>query len=179
MPKVGNLQGDISEHIAENGKISTERDTPELKRVLVYVHKRDTLSSIADRYDVSVSQIKAWNKVGKGLKRGQRLTLVVPYNKVIHSQKPEPEEVHKPSEKLFIAKLNNKKSRNNLAENTTNNNSKFRNSKVDRHEKNRKKNDKSDRIAKKEKIEVAKEDKHSKHAKLVRVAEKRQHITRN
>ncbi len=156
LPKVGALQSDISENIAENGKISTERDTPELKKVFIYVYKHDTLSTIADRYDVSVSQLKAWNKINSGLKRGQKLTLVVPYNKVIHVQRPYPElntehRYIKNHKKTYTAKIKYKKYSNDLDENRTNN-----------------------YTSKKEKHAM-----HAKSTKIVKIADKKQHVSRN
>jgi len=82
MPKVGSLQSDISEHIAENGRISTEREVAQMKKVYVFAHKGDSLINIARRYDISVNRLASWNKVRK-LKRGQKIMLIIPANKTI------------------------------------------------------------------------------------------------
>jgi membrane-bound lytic murein transglycosylase D len=95
MPKVsgGRLDADITENIAENGHIRTEKDTPTYKKVFVYVQKNDSLSDVAHRYDVSVTQLHSWNDIGRKIKQGMRLAITVPYAKVIdsHYVKPEPE----------------------------------------------------------------------------------------
>ncbi len=111
MPKVGGgrLDADISENIAENGNIRTEKDTPNYKKVFVYVQKGDKLSDIANRYDVSVTQLNAWNDIGK-IKQGTRLAITVPYAKVVDSNyvKPEPEPEHKHKSEFIVVKKHGK-----------------------------------------------------------------------
>lgn len=59
--------GDDDKRIAKN----KER----VKRISYEVKRGDTLYSISQRYNVSVSQIKTWNKATKNLKPGQDLVL--------------------------------------------------------------------------------------------------------
>ena len=51
------------------------------RRIMIKVGKRDSLSSIADRYQVSIAQLKDWNNLSRDqLKFGQRLRLQVPFS---------------------------------------------------------------------------------------------------
>lgn len=56
---------------AKGGK----KDKDSVKRISYEVKRGDTLYSISQRYNVSVSQIKNWNKASKNLKPGQDLVL--------------------------------------------------------------------------------------------------------
>jgi membrane-bound lytic murein transglycosylase D len=44
-------------------------------RAVHVVRRGDTLSGIAQRYRVRVSDLKAWNRVGRYLQVGQRITI--------------------------------------------------------------------------------------------------------
>ena len=57
----------------KHDKKSNKKDT--VKRISYEVKRGDTLYSIGQRYNVSVSQIKNWNKASKSLKPGQDLVL--------------------------------------------------------------------------------------------------------
>ncbi len=62
--------------LAKQGKHEKKTaDKDPLKRISYEVKRGDTLFSISQRYNVSVSQIKTWNKASKGLKPGQDLVL--------------------------------------------------------------------------------------------------------
>ncbi|MCZ7270344.1 LysM peptidoglycan-binding domain-containing protein, partial [Salmonella enterica] len=63
----------------ENAILAMEPDLPEARRLVVRAGKRDTVASVARRYGVSVSQVRAWNKLsGSKLVAGQSLVLNVP-----------------------------------------------------------------------------------------------------
>ncbi len=71
---------DIAPELVDNATIAIEPDVPDTRRIYVKVGKRDTLASIAQRYKVSVAQIKAWNDLKREkLASGQTLQLQVPY----------------------------------------------------------------------------------------------------
>ena len=46
-----------------------------MKRISYEVKRGDTLYSISQRYNVSISQIKTWNKTSNNLKPGQDLVI--------------------------------------------------------------------------------------------------------
>lgn len=52
-----------------------DKDKDKTKRISYEVKRGDTLFSISQRYNVSVSQIKAWNKAAKNLKPGQDIVI--------------------------------------------------------------------------------------------------------
>lgn len=75
-------QADITQEMADNAMMAMTPDVPETRRINVTVKKRDTIDTIANRYKVSIAQIKSWNKLRQDkLASGQRLELHVP-NKI-------------------------------------------------------------------------------------------------
>lgn len=81
VPKViDTFYKDITSDIADNATIALAPERPDTKRIFVKVGKRDNLSSIADRYQVSIAQLKDWNSLSRDqIKFGQRLRLQVPF----------------------------------------------------------------------------------------------------
>jgi len=75
----GALDADVTEHLADNAKISFAPEIV-LRRLMVKVQKGDTLATLASRHDVSPSNIAAWNKlkVTVALKPGQSIAILVP-----------------------------------------------------------------------------------------------------
>ncbi|PUA20024.1 transglycosylase SLT domain-containing protein [Glaciimonas sp. PCH181] len=79
VPKTESENSDITAEVANNATMAVAPDVPETRRIFVKVGKRDTLASIAGRYNVSVSQVKSWNSLHRdGVSRGQSLQLQVP-----------------------------------------------------------------------------------------------------
>lgn len=72
---------DDESKVAQKGKNKAKDDDriaknkERVKRISYEVKRGDTLYSISQRYNVSVSQIKTWNKATKNLKPGQDLVL--------------------------------------------------------------------------------------------------------
>ena len=86
VPKTEEANSDITAEVADNATMAVTPDAPETRRIYVKVGKRDTLASIAARYRVSVSQVKAWNSLHHGsVSRGQSLQLQVPTRMVASS----------------------------------------------------------------------------------------------
>ncbi|AIY42461.1 Membrane-bound lytic murein transglycosylase D precursor [Collimonas arenae] len=86
VPKTEASDTDITAEVADNATMAVTPDAPESRRIYVKVGKRDTLASIASRYRVSVSQVKAWNGLHHdGVSRGQSLQLQVPNRMVASS----------------------------------------------------------------------------------------------
>ncbi|MEC5218474.1 membrane-bound lytic murein transglycosylase D [Actimicrobium sp. GrIS 1.19] len=78
-------ESDIATDLAEHAQMAIEPDVPDTRRVLVRVGKRDNLASIAQRYKVTVAQVKEWNGLHHDtLARGQTLKVQVPYRVAAH-----------------------------------------------------------------------------------------------
>jgi membrane-bound lytic murein transglycosylase D len=79
VPKTETENSDITAAVADSATMAVAPDVPETRRIYVKVGKRDTLASIAGRYNVSVSQVKSWNSLRRdSVNRGQSLQLQVP-----------------------------------------------------------------------------------------------------
>ncbi|QRX83225.1 transglycosylase SLT domain-containing protein [Glaciimonas sp. PAMC28666] len=79
VPKTETQNDDITAEVADNATMAVAPDVPDTRRIFVKVGKRDTLASIAGRYNVSVSQVKSWNSLRRdSVNRGQSLQLQVP-----------------------------------------------------------------------------------------------------
>jgi membrane-bound lytic murein transglycosylase D len=61
--------------VASKDKSGKKATKDEVKRISYEVKRGDTLYSISQRYNISVSQIKTWNKASKNIKPGQDLVL--------------------------------------------------------------------------------------------------------
>jgi membrane-bound lytic murein transglycosylase D len=75
----GSLDADVTEHLADNAKISFAPEIV-LRRIMVKVQKGDTLATLASRHDVTPMNIAAWNKMkmSAALKPGQSVAILVP-----------------------------------------------------------------------------------------------------
>lgn len=82
VPKViDTFYKDITSEIADNATITLAPERPDTKRIFVKVGKRDNLSLIAERYKVSIAQLKEWNSLSRDqINLGQRLRLQVPFS---------------------------------------------------------------------------------------------------
>ncbi len=76
----GELDNDVSEHLAETAQLSLMPEVA-LRKIIVRARKGDTLTRLAARHGVSTSNLAAWNNMNAGarLSSGQRLTLYAPY----------------------------------------------------------------------------------------------------
>jgi membrane-bound lytic murein transglycosylase D len=71
---------DIAPEIADTAMLAIEPDVPDTRRIFVKVGKKENLAAIAQRYKVSVDQIKAWNDLRQDkVASGQRLQINVPF----------------------------------------------------------------------------------------------------
>jgi membrane-bound lytic murein transglycosylase D len=75
----GALDNDVTEHLADNAKISFSPEIV-LRKIMVKVQKGDTLNTLANRHDVTPNSIAAWNKlkIPVALKPGQSIAIFVP-----------------------------------------------------------------------------------------------------
>ncbi len=72
---------DIAPEVADSAVIATEPDLPDSRRISIRAGKRDTLAALAQRYKISVAQIKSLNGLKHDkLTSGQSLKLDVPYS---------------------------------------------------------------------------------------------------
>jgi membrane-bound lytic murein transglycosylase D len=62
---------------AQHASLSTTGPTKTVHALRYTIRKGDSLSRIADRFNIRVSDIKRWNKIGKYLQPGQKLKLYV------------------------------------------------------------------------------------------------------
>ncbi|WP_051566961.1 transglycosylase SLT domain-containing protein [Herminiimonas sp. CN] len=81
VPKVSDATySDITADVADNATMAVEPDHPDTRRIVVKVGKRDSLASIATRYQVTIAQLKDWNSLSHDkLTFGQHLRLQVPF----------------------------------------------------------------------------------------------------
>jgi membrane-bound lytic murein transglycosylase D len=79
VPRTGQHNRDVAEHVADNGQLSLQPEVI-LKRVSVKARKGENLTKLANRYGVSPVSAAGWNKlaVNAALKPGQRITLMLP-----------------------------------------------------------------------------------------------------
>jgi membrane-bound lytic murein transglycosylase D len=79
VPRNNASQADVTGHVADNGQLSL---APEIvtRRMVVKAGKRDTVSSIAQRYRLSAAQVADWNDVAAtaAFRAGQQVILHVP-----------------------------------------------------------------------------------------------------
>jgi membrane-bound lytic murein transglycosylase D len=79
VPRGNHHKTEVSQTVADNAQLSL---SPEiiLKRTLVKAHKRDTVVSIAQRYNLSAARVAEWNHVGHaaGFKKGQQVVVFLP-----------------------------------------------------------------------------------------------------
>jgi membrane-bound lytic murein transglycosylase D len=75
----GQLDNDVSEHLADNGQLGLAPEVV-LRRILVKARKGDTLASLASRHGVSAANMADWNqlKANARVVAGQSLTILVP-----------------------------------------------------------------------------------------------------
>ncbi len=79
VPKSDHSQADISAKIAQSATMAVEPDVPDAKRVVVRARKRDTVAGLAQRYGVSATQVRHWNKLsGNKLASGASVVLMLP-----------------------------------------------------------------------------------------------------
>ncbi|KAG0193141.1 hypothetical protein DFQ28_006146 [Apophysomyces sp. BC1034] len=89
VPKDDGNDEDISAGVAENAVLAMEPDVPDTRKMLIRVRRRQSIAALAQRYGVTVSQVKAWNHTRRDVVvAGQRLVLHVPVRRVIAKAAP-------------------------------------------------------------------------------------------
>ncbi|GMG90581.1 transglycosylase SLT domain-containing protein [Cupriavidus metallidurans] len=78
IPRTERHDQDISASLVDTAMLAVEPDVPDAKRVVVRAGRKDTVSTVARRYGVSVKQVQSWNKLsGSKLVAGQSLVLML------------------------------------------------------------------------------------------------------
>ena len=84
---------DISADVAESAVLAMEPDVPDTRKMLIRVRRKQTMAALAVRYDVSIGQLKAWNRTHRDqVNPGQVIVLHVPVGKAMPSE-PGPERI--------------------------------------------------------------------------------------
>ncbi|KMZ11796.1 Membrane-bound lytic murein transglycosylase D precursor [Candidatus Burkholderia humilis] len=80
VPRTDDDDEDISADVAENAMLAIERDTPDTRKLVIRVRRKQSLDTLADRYNVSPAQVRAWNRTNREMfMPGQVVVLHVPY----------------------------------------------------------------------------------------------------
>ncbi|MEY4979134.1 MAG: hypothetical protein RLZZ352_1404 [Pseudomonadota bacterium] len=79
VPRQGQLNRDVSVHLADNGQLSLQPEMV-LRRVWVRARKGENVAQLAQRYKLSPAQVAQWNKLPAqaSLKANQRVALMLP-----------------------------------------------------------------------------------------------------
>ncbi|MFP3693658.1 LysM peptidoglycan-binding domain-containing protein, partial [Burkholderia sp. SIMBA_048] len=59
VPRADDDDEDISADVAESAVLAIEPDVPDTRKMLIRVRRKQSMAMIADRYDVSIGQLKA------------------------------------------------------------------------------------------------------------------------
>jgi membrane-bound lytic murein transglycosylase D len=87
VPRADDDDEDISADVAESAVLAMEPDVPDTRKMLIRVRRKQSMAAIADRYDVSLGQLKAWNRTKRDVVMpGQVVVLHVPVGKAIPSE---------------------------------------------------------------------------------------------
>jgi membrane-bound lytic murein transglycosylase D len=67
--------------------LSVEPDVPDTRRMVIRVRRQQSIETFADRYDVSVAQVRAWNRTRRdAIMPGQVMVLHVPYGRAVPAE---------------------------------------------------------------------------------------------
>jgi membrane-bound lytic murein transglycosylase D len=84
VPRGDDDDEDISADVAEGAVLAVEPDVPDTRKMLIRVRRKQSMAAIAGRYQVSVAQLKAWNKTRRDtVMAGQVIVLHVPVGKAM------------------------------------------------------------------------------------------------
>ncbi|AET89707.1 lytic transglycosylase catalytic [Burkholderia sp. YI23] len=87
VPRTDDDDEDISADVAENATLAIERDVPDTRRLVIRVRRKQAVTTLADRYNVSPAQVRAWNRTrGDMVMPGQVVVLHVPYGRSVPAE---------------------------------------------------------------------------------------------
>jgi membrane-bound lytic murein transglycosylase D len=91
IPKGDDDDEDISADVAESAVLAVEPDVPDTRKMLIRVRRGQSMAAVAQRYGVSVAQLKAWNRTRRdSVSAGQRLVLHVPVGRAFATADADP-----------------------------------------------------------------------------------------
>jgi membrane-bound lytic murein transglycosylase D len=87
IPRTGSGQVDVTSHVADNAQLSLAPEIV-LRRTVVRAGRRDSVASIARRYNVSAAQVAGWNNVGAAaaFRPGQQVVLQLPVRTAVRAE---------------------------------------------------------------------------------------------
>jgi membrane-bound lytic murein transglycosylase D len=93
VPRSDDDDEDISADVAESGVLAIEPDVPDTRKMLIRVRRKQSMAAFAGRYQVSVAQLKGWNKTRRDtILPGQLIVLHVPVGKPVPAE-PGPQKI--------------------------------------------------------------------------------------
>ncbi len=93
VPRGDDDDEDISADIAEGAVLAMEPDVPDTRKMLIRIRRKQSFAAVADRYHVSVAQLRAWNKTRRDTALpGQLIVLHVPVGKPLPAE-PGPQRI--------------------------------------------------------------------------------------
>jgi membrane-bound lytic murein transglycosylase D len=95
---------DIGQDIADKATLAVESDAPPRRKITVKVGKRDTLMSLSKKYNVTLAEVREWNRLKTDkLTPGQSLKLEVKASKRLQSKSSNRVERPARAERLSIS----------------------------------------------------------------------------
>ncbi|WP_244846889.1 transglycosylase SLT domain-containing protein [Caballeronia sp. SL2Y3] len=87
VPRTDDDDEDISADVAANAMLAVERDVPDTRKMAIRVRRKQSIATLADRYNVSVAQVRAWNHTHRDMfMPGQVVVLHVPYGRAVPAE---------------------------------------------------------------------------------------------
>jgi membrane-bound lytic murein transglycosylase D len=87
VPRGDDDDEDISADVAESAVLAVEPDVPDTRKMLIRVRRKQSMVAFADRYNVSVAQVKNWNRTRRDmLAPGQLVVLHVPVGRAMPAE---------------------------------------------------------------------------------------------
>ena len=87
VPRGDDDDEDISADVAESAMLAVEPDVPDTRKMLIRVRRAQSMSTFADRYNVSVGQLKGWNRTHRDtVLPGQLIVLHVPVGRAVPAE---------------------------------------------------------------------------------------------
>jgi membrane-bound lytic murein transglycosylase D len=87
VPRNDDDDEDISADVAETAVLAVEPDVPDTRKMVIRVRRQQSIATFADRYNVSVSQVRAWNRTRREtIMAGQVMVLHVPVGRAVPAE---------------------------------------------------------------------------------------------
>ena len=87
VPRNDDDDEDISADVAESAVLAVEPDVPDTRKMLIRVRRQQSVATFADRYNVSVGQVRAWNRTRRDtIMPGQVIVLHVPVGRAVPAE---------------------------------------------------------------------------------------------